>query len=210
MKAVIFDMDGVISDTNFLQSRVEEELLRKCGINLPYKEITKKYAGMADKEFFEKMFKDFDTKCDVEATIKDKYRNLLQLGKGKIKPIEGVLELINKLKNNGFKLAVASASREDLIEFILSELKILDKFDTLTSSTEVQKGKPDPETFLLTAEKLKIKPKDCTVIEDGKLGMIAAKKGGMRCIGLVEDIKGNYPADKLVSSLNQLNLEDFK
>ena len=210
MKAVIFDMDGVISDTNFLQSRVEEELLRKCGINLSYKEITKKYAGMADKEFFEKMFKDFDTKCDVEATIKEKYRNLLQLGKGKIKPIEGAPELISKLKKNGFKLAVASASRKDLIEFILSELKILDKFDTLTSSAEVQKGKPDPETFLLTAEKLKIEPKDCTVIEDGKLGMIAAKKGGMRCIGLVSNMRGDYPADKLISNLNQLTLEDFE
>ncbi len=209
MKAVIFDMDGVISDTNYLQSKVEEKLLKKCGIDLPYKEITKKYAGMADKEFFEKMFDDFNLKCDVEKVIKEKYKSLLKLGKGKIKPIEGVLKLINKLKEKGFKLAVASASRKDFIKLVLSELKILYKFDVLTSSTEVKRGKPDPETFLLTAEKLKIKPKDCTVIEDGKLGMIAAKKGGMRCVGLVDDINNDYPADKLVSNLKQLSLEDF-
>jgi HAD superfamily hydrolase (TIGR01509 family) len=210
MKAVIFDLDGVISDTNFLQSRVEENLLKKYGINLSYKEITEKYAGMSDKEFFKTVFDDFKKKCDINEIIKEKWENIFELAKKGIKPMPGALKLINRLKNSGFKLAVSSASRKDFIKLVLSELKILNKFDAITSGTEVKKGKPNPEIFLLTAKKLKVNPKNCIVIEDGRLGMIAAKKARMKCIGLVKNKKENYPADKIVSNLSQLNLRDFK
>jgi len=211
MKAVIFDLDGVISDTNFLQSRVEENLLKKYGINLSYKEITEKYAGMSDKEFFKKVCKNFGKKCNVDKLINEKWKEILTIAKTKrIRPIKGSIKLINKLKKAGFKLGVASASRKEFIELVLSRLKVLDKIDAITSSTEVKKGKPDPEIFLLTAKKLKVNPKNCIVIEDGKLGMIAAKKAGMKCIGLVKNRKENYPADKIVSNLSQLSLRDFK
>jgi len=211
MKAVIFDMDGVISDTNFLQSKIEEEILEKCGISLSYKEITEKYAGMSDKEFFTKVCKDFKKRCNVNKLIKEKWKRILAKAKmKKIKPIKGSIRLIKKLKKAGFKLGVASASRKDFIKLVLSQLKILNYFDAITSSTEVKKGKPNPEIYLLTAKKLKVAPKDCIVIEDGKLGMLAAKRAGMKCIGLVKNKNEKYPADKIVSDLTQLTLKDFK
>jgi len=211
MKAVIFDLDGVISDTNFLQSRVEEALLKEHGINLSYEEITKKYAGMSDKEFFEKVFRDFGKKCNTLQIIKEKWRRIFALTKKeKIKPIKGSKQLIKKLKKAGFKLGVASASEKEFIKLILLKFKILNHFDAITSSREVKKGKPDPEIFLLTAKKLKVNPKDCVVIEDGRLGMIAAKRAGMKCIGLVKNKNERYPVDLLVTDLRKLRLKDFR
>ncbi len=208
IKAIIFDMDGVISDTQTLQSKVEESLLKKYGIKMTADEITEKYAGIADKEWFSMLIKDFDLKVDLESIIDEKWGTLLKIAQNNVKEIEGATELINNFKKNQFKLALASASPFEFINLVLSGLKIKDKFDILTSATEVEKGKPDPKIFLLTAQRLNLKPEECLVIEDGINGMVAAKVAKMKCIGLVKTKDQNkYPADLLVSSLKDINLE---
>ena len=82
--------------------------------------------------------------------------------------------------------------------------------DALVSAQEVNHGKPDPDLFLLAAERLGVEPTECIVIEDGKSGMIAAKKANMFSIGLVKDIKADYPADRLVTELNDISVEELK
>ncbi len=133
---------------------------------------------------------------------------MLNLKEGEITPIPGVVELIHKLKEDGFKLAVASASIRPFIKRVLTELNIKQEFDVITSTQDVKRGKPEPDVFLLAAEKLGVKPEHCTVIEDGISRMIAAKKAGMKCIGLIHH-KGEYPADIQVDSLCKLSLKDF-
>jgi len=204
-------MDGVISDTQGLQASVEENLLKKYGIEMMADEITDKYAGVADKEWFQMIIKDFNLKIDVETMINQKWAEILKKAKNNIKEIVGVVKLIKEFKERGFKLAVASASPFEFINLVLSELKLKDKFDVLTSATEIEKGKPDPQIFLLTAQRLNLKPEECLVIEDGISGMIAARAAGMKCIGLVKikDYK-KYPADLLVTSLKDINLENIQ
>jgi len=210
MKSVIFDMDGVVSDTQTIQAKFESIVLKKYGINLEPDEISKKYAGMAVEDWFTKEFDKANKSVDVEKAIEEKWKTLFKMSKGKIRPIEGIYDLLNHLKNNYFKLAIASASRRQFIDLVIKELKLEKIFDALVSSTEVKKGKPAPDIFLLAANKLEARPEDCVVIEDGISGMEAAKKAGMKCIGLVNDKNGNFPADILVSSLSEIKIDYFK
>lgn len=210
IKGIIFDMDGVISDTQNLQAMVEEKLLQSYGIQMSAEEITEKYAGIADREWFTMLIEDFKLKTDIENIIKEKHQNLLKVAKNNIKSIPGAIELIKSSKNC-FKLALASASLHEFISLVLKELKLENEFDVVISSTDVEKGKPNPSIFLLAAERLNLKPEECLVIEDGINGMVAAKTAGMKCIGLVKikDYK-KYPADLLVNSLKEINFNDLQ
>ncbi len=213
MNAIIFDMDGVISNTQVLHARIEEELLEKYNIKIKSNTITEKYAGMSDKEFFKTIFNDFGKKADIDKVIKEKWNELMSHAKGNISAIEGAISLIQLLKNAGFKLAVASASKKEFIDLVLLELNITKYFDVITSADEVKLGKPNPDIFLLAAKKLDVEPKKCIVIEDGKLGMTAAKRAGMKCIGLVNKKNINedeYDADKIVKNLTKLKKSDFR
>ncbi len=210
IKAVIFDMDGVISDTQKLHALIEEKLLKKYGIELDSDEITEKYAGLPDKEFFEKIFKDYKISVDVEKVINEKWNEMMDIAKNNISPIQGAIELINQLKENGFKLAVASSSPHSFIELVLSELKLKEKFDVIVSTEDVKFGKPNPEIFLLAAKKLRKDPSECVVIEDGINGIIAAKRGGMKCIFLTRKNKDQQFADLAISSLKELSAKRIK
>ncbi len=198
-------MDGVISDTQQVHAISEVSILRDYGIELEAEEISRKYAGVTDREMFQEIFTNFDKKdINLDMVIEKKWKNMMDVVKGRVTEINGLKVLIERLKANELSLAVASASRISFIELVLAELKLRDKFDVITSSEEVDDGKPDPAVFLLTAKKLSIPPENCVVIEDGVSGMIAAKKTGMKCIGLVDDISKDYPADILVKNLQDI------
>ena len=130
-----------------------------------------------------------------------------QFARQSVDAIDGSVELIKSLYNNDYKLAVASASNLKYVNTVLETLGVKKYFSYVVSGDMVSKGKPDPESFLLAAEKINALPKNCIVIEDGISGMKAAKDGGMNCIGLVQDKNKQYPTKNLVSSLKEINLE---
>jgi HAD superfamily hydrolase (TIGR01509 family) len=202
IKAIIFDMDGVISDTQKLHSQVESQLLARHGIKISPKEISKKYSGVRTKEFFEDLLK--GKNCDLDELIDMKWKEMKKLASLNADEIPGAIKLIKKLRNEGFVLAVASASNLDYVKTILNSLNIIPYFKTIVSGDMVSKGKPDPESFLLAAKKINLNPKECLVIEDGISGMEAAKKAGMNCIGLVSDKNRSYPTFNLVLSLGEV------
>lgn len=212
IKAIIFDLDGVISDTEELQSSVEVGILKKYGIKMSSSEITEKYAGVSEKEWMKKVLDDCGVSVDISIVVKEKWDRLMALKKNSILPIAGAPGLINELKIQKFKLGVASASIMKFIKHVLSELQLEDKFDTITSAEEVEFGKPNPAVFLLTARRLKVQPEECVVIEDGINGMVAAKKAGMKCIGLVSKngASRTYPADLIVNSLKELTIDQIR
>ncbi|MBI2597449.1 HAD family phosphatase [Candidatus Daviesbacteria bacterium] len=206
-KAVIFDMDGVISDTQQLHAEVESKLLREFQIFLSPKEITKKYAGVSDKTMFKEILNDYKISIpNLSNLIFKKWDMIKEISKGKVIAIPHAIKLVSLLKKHGFKLAIASASTLSFIEYVVTTLAIKDKFDVLVSAQEVISGKPAPDIFFLAAERLKVTPKDCVVIEDGRSGMIGARAAGMKSVGFVASKNGDWPADILVSSLNQLNV----
>src|SRR3989344_909055 len=212
IKAVIFDMDGVISDTQVLHSKTEEAILNDYGISISADEVTRRFAGSTDKEMFRTIFADYKKEpANLEEMVEKKWRTITDFAKGNVREVPGTREFIDKLHSKGFKLAVASASRKTFIDLVLNELKINSKFHVIASSEEVAKGKPDPAVFLLAAERLRVLPEECVVIEDGLNGMTAAKRAGMRCIGLTttHGERHEYPADILVKNLLDVPMEFF-
>jgi len=209
-KASIFDMDGVVSDTQKQHAQVESVLLNRYGIKISPAEITARFSGVRTSKFFEELFREKGVSVDIDTLIKEKWERMIKLTENNIEAIPGAIRLINQLKEKKFKLGLASGSTTEFIKTVISKLDLKDKFSAITSSDEVKRGKPDPEIFLLTAQKLSVPPHRCIVIEDGISGMIAAKKAGMKCIGLVaNDDNKDYPADKVVRSLEELTVEDI-
>ena len=207
IKGIIFDMDGVISDTQKLHSRIESKLLARYGIYMTPVEITEKYSGVKTKDFFHELLKDHDPKIDLDPLLDEKWSQMEQSASQSVDMIEGSVELIRRLSSQGYPLAVASTSNMNYVQSVLRTLGIIDRFSFIASGDMVLKGKPDPEIFLLAASKIHVDPKKCLVIEDGISGMKAAKSANMKCIGLVSDKNKNYPTKNLVTSLAEITPE---
>lgn len=204
IKGIIFDMDGVISDTQKLHAKVESELLARYGIKLSPEEISKKYSGVRTRDFFDELLKTQAQPYNLDELMKEKWQEMRKFAAESIDPIPGAIELIKTLAKK-YPLALASASNIDYVKTVLETLDISSYFSALVSGDMVSKGKPDPESFLLTASKINIPPENCLVIEDGISGMQAAKNGHMYCIGLVQNKDEDCPTKNLVLSLSEIN-----
>jgi HAD superfamily hydrolase (TIGR01509 family) len=201
--AVIFDMDGVLSDTQSLHAFVEAELFAERGITITPQEITAQYAGVADADFFRAVLGNDLADRTLDALIREKWQRMMARSAG-IQPIEGAVELVGALAAGGTPLAVASSSPLPFIDHVLDALDIAGSFRVRASAEEVPRGKPAPDVFLLAARRLRVEPARCTVIEDALAGMQAAARAGMRCIALVADPSREVPADLRVSALREL------
>jgi beta-phosphoglucomutase len=125
--------------------------------------------------------------------------------------LPGVRDWIERFSQAGFSQAVASSAPRQNIDCIIEGLELIDHFQALVSGSALS-GKPDPATFLLAAERLGVAPVDCLVIEDARVGIEAAKRGGMKCVAVCttharEELSG---ADIVVERLNELTPEDLK
>lgn len=125
-----------------------------------------------------------------------------------VDPIPGSLELIEELREAGFKLAVASSSIRAFIDTVLGTLDIRNRFDAIVSIEDVERGKPDPEIFLLAARRMGVKPIECFVIEDAISGIKAAKRAGMRSILLIRDkVPLDVDPDAVIEDLRDINID---
>ncbi len=205
IKAIIFDLDGVLSDTNQDHFQVEHEILLEHGISVSREEISRRFKGTLARDLFGTLFREHGVNASVEQAVNTKWERLKKRIEEKgVKEIPGATELVKELKRKGFKLAVASSSPKDFVELVLEKLGIREHFDVIVSGTEVGKGKREPDVFLKAAEELGLQPSECVVIEDSVDGMKSAKDTGFTVIGLVKDPSGETPADFNVTSLEQL------
>lgn len=208
MFAVIFDLDGVISNTQIVHAAVESEILADIGIIMSADEITERYAGSSDDEMYKDIYKNYPGNTPyppVAEMVERKWHRTHQRAIGAITAMPHAIELIQQVAQGDYKIAVASASRHDFINVVLNELNIEKYFPVRISSTDVANGKPAPDIFLKAAEELGVQPKDCLVIEDARNGMTGAKSAGMHCIGLTPSgTTAEYPADITVSSLGDI------
>lgn len=207
IKGIIFDMDGVISDTQKLHAQVESDLLNRYGINIPPEEITRKYAGMKTSKIFDDLLKKQSKPYNLDDLMDEKWKNIAIFADKSIDQIDGSVELIKRLYDMGYKMAVASASNFNYVQRVIKSLDVEKYFEFLVSGDMVSDGKPNPEIFLLASSKIGIDPSNCLVIEDGVSGMEAAKAANMKCIGLVESKENKYPTQNLVLSLNEITPE---
>ena len=134
------------------------------------------------------------------------YRHLVR--RDGISPLPGVADWLHRLHRQGLRQALASAAPRANIETVLEVLSATHIFQAIVSAEDVRKGKPDPEVYLLAAERLDVPPARCIVVEDALAGVQGARAAGMRCIGVSRN--GNHlPADVVVPSLELLDVTAF-
>lgn len=209
MKAVIFDMDGVIIDSEPIHFETDMETMKYLGCNI-LKEELEKYVGTTN----EYMFSDIKKNYNIQKSVEDIINYRAKIIKNKIvqsdlEPIEGIRELLSELQKKNIPAAIASSSPKDFINVVVSKFKLQEYFKYIVSGEEVANGKPAPDVYIETAKKLGVSPKDCTVIEDSKNGVLAAKSAGMRCIGFQNVNSGNQDLSKaniIVKSIAEIKL----
>jgi len=208
MQAIIFDMDGVIVDTEPLTDAHHKSYLLELGADLDAKPFVPQ-RGKNSRGTWE-VFKDiYQLEHDIDFLIesgRQKYIAHLQT-LAEIPIIDGVRELIHALHAAGYRIALASSSNPKRIDLFLNQLKLMNYFEELVSGDDVQHGKPAPDCYLLAAKKLGVKPKDCVVIEDASFGVQAAKAAGMKCLGfagLPHNDQDLSEADLIITDFHKL------
>jgi len=209
IKAVIFDLDGVIVESEDAHIQAEKQTLRKYRVNISTEELHK-FTGTTAKAFFTEIIGKNKLNTTFEEINNQKEEILLKLLGQDAEPTHGVLNLIQKLRQRGIKLAIASSSTRRLVDYVLKKMNITRLFDCVVVAEDVEFSKPDPEIFLKAAKKLAISPSHCLVIEDAKLGVEAAKRAGMKCIGFRNPHSGNQDlskADIITDDFSRMDIE---
>jgi beta-phosphoglucomutase family hydrolase len=210
-KAVIWDMDGVIVDTAQYHLKGWQIVFQKRGANYTEEDF-RRNTGMRSDSIIRRVLGEETAQGEIMKIIREKDETFRQLMGQNIRPFPGVLNLITSLKEHGFKIAIASSAPMENIQLITQGLKIHNYFDAIISGWEVTKGKPDPQTFLLAAEKLGIEAKNCIVIEDAISGVTASKRARMLCIAVTnttprEELRR---ADLIIDTLEEITIDDIE
>lgn len=191
MKAAIFDMDGVIVDSEPLHFMVDKIVLKNIGVT-ESEDYLEKFVGYTNPEMWQQIIYEKKLNYTAEELIKSQIELKLDyLKNNNFNPIDGILDLLIKLDKEQYKMAIASSSPRIFIEAIVKKLRIDNFFSVIISAEEVANGKPEPDVFLKAVELLNIDPSDCFIIEDSKSGVTAANKAGIRCIGFQNPSSGN-------------------
>jgi beta-phosphoglucomutase-like phosphatase (HAD superfamily) len=187
MKGVIFDMDGVLIDSEPHHFRIESLIFRENGIELS-REEHEGFVGTSGRGMFELLKKRYGLKRTVDNLLKEERRRYLDVLKGGTIPlVPGIPELVSRLSDAGMLLAVASSAPMEQIDLVMNRatdggMTFGHYFPVRVSGDEVERSKPDPAIFLKAAGLLGIEPQDCWVIEDSENGIRAGLAAGMRCI----------------------------
>jgi len=211
IKAVIFDFEGVIVDSEPLRYETWRILFkRKFQVDLPLygPDIASQINGRKQTDNVLHFLQQARVTGNAEELINERAKLLEEVYSNpeKIKPIEGLFPLLEFLKKNNIQQAIATSSFKDTTEKMMQYLKIEDYVDTLVTGQDVEHGKPAPDIFLKAAKQLATLPQDCLVIEDSINGIEAAKAAGMRCVAITSSLPREMlsKADLIIDRLDDL------
>ena len=211
LRAVLFDLDGVLTNTAPLHYKAWKEMADREGLRFDL-EMNKKLLGISREESLEVILKEngvewSDEKKKATCTEKnERYKELLEtLSEADI--LSGIKEFIAELKAYGVKVSLASSSKN--ARAILERLGLAESFDAMADAASIQKAKPEPDLFLQAAEKAGVWYSDCVAVEDAQSGIDAIKKGGITAVGIgkAAELRG---ADLVLGSTAELKYEKIK
>ena len=215
LKAIIFDFDGVIADTEPIHLEAFKKILNEKSVKLTDKDYYEKYLAYDDKTLFETILKKSGIPAGPEVInnlIENKLILMKSLFDTHVELFPGVLEFI-ELVHKKYVCSIASGALLAEIELILNKFDLLNIFQSITSADEVVNCKPNPEPFIKSLAKInlgreeKIKKEECLVFEDSIHGIDAAKAAGMKCIGIANSYDPEIlkNADQIAASFLELN-----
>jgi HAD superfamily hydrolase (TIGR01509 family) len=213
--AAIFDMDGVLVDSNPFHIRKWIDLLNERQVPFDREELAHIALGPRNRNTIRHYFGDSLSEADVHQLseeLEEKYRAAIR---PHAKPLPGLEPLIKELHQADIPMAVASAGMRKNIEFMVDVLGLRPYFRYLISGEEMPRSKPDPEIYLKTAAALGVKPAECAAFEDSFVGVEAVKRAGMKCVAVastfpVEELRRKTHADLIVTSFEDLRLKTLQ
>lgn len=213
MKAIIFDMDGVIADTDKTRFILIQKLLKTRGINIPHSKY-KETIGRGTLDVLHNAAKAFLSEGEIKKVYREREREYLEHPERYVIAQPNAVSTIKKLQKQ-FSLAVASGSNHAAIENVVHYLKITKYFSVMVGKDEVEHSKPSPDVYLECLLKLGVDPKDAIVIEDSPIGIEAAKAAGIYTIAVTHthEISELQKADAIIDDLKDItttiqNLKD--
>lgn len=182
IKAVIFDLDGVLIDTMPAHLKAEQLTLERFGITVDVEEL-REYTGQSVGHKFQRMIERYGSHHTAEDVLAEHFTSGYEYINANMTQILGAVDLVHTINGYDLPLAVASGSPMQHIDNVVSRLKVGSLFPVRVSADTIQPGKPDPAIFLEAARQLGVPPEYCLVIEDSENGVLAAKRAGMKCVG---------------------------
>lgn len=211
IKAVIFDMDGVIIDSEPFHYKVFKKYIKNKFNLVISDEEYNTFIGTTNHHIYGTLQKKYNLVGDINSFIEEYEEKCLEflLQATTERPIKGVDVLVRNIHQNKIKLALASSSSKKVINIVLNMFNLDQFFDAKVSGQEVEHSKPAPDIFLRAAELLNVSPEECLVFEDSRNGVAAAKAAGMKCIGFYNPSSGNQDlsrADKIIESFAEVDI----
>jgi HAD superfamily hydrolase (TIGR01509 family) len=202
--ALIFDLDGLLADTEQLHCKAYQRALSETGVDLCETDYAEHWVragkGIADWVTLHHLT------CDPNALRLRKAQHYLELLGSSLRPMEGALQILGAFHGR-MKIALASSSYRDAVDGVLSGLGIAHFFQVIVSGLDVDQVKPAPDIFLKAAHDLGVEPSECLVLEDAEKGVIAAHRAGIRCIAIPNVYTRQHDfskATKICSSLKEV------
>lgn len=190
IKAIIFDMDGLIIDSERVTFECYQERLKDMNLTMD-EEFYKTLLGKPIKGIYQRFYDVYGNDFPIENVIQDVHQLMAERFETEGVPVKkGLVELLHYLKDNNYKTIVATSSNRDRVDKILAQAKITEFFDDSICGDEVTKGKPNPEVFLKSCQKLGVNVDEAIVLEDSEAGIQASYDANIKVI-CIPDMK--YP-----------------
>lgn len=189
-KGLIFDLDGTLINSMPFHAAAWKQVANEHGFDIDIEDIYK--MGGASSYDIAAYYKNKGFNVgDIETYVQRKI-SLYKENLDKIVPFEGIVQILKEAKDRGVRIAIGTGSRTVNATRVLTITGLIDYVDALVTADDVSRHKPNPDTFLLAAQKLGLDPKECCVFEDGELGVKAAINGAFDCIEVNDDKIINY------------------
>ena len=201
-RQVVFDLDGVMVDSEPVHERANAEYLRRFGVG-PDQELLDDMMGRRVRELTDALAARLG--LDPERAFADREAIFWRLLDQGLEPMPGLHAAVERLAGAGLPMAVASSGTRAYVEHVLERLRLRAAFAAVVSGEDVRHGKPDPEIYLLAAERLRADPGDCVAIEDTTHGIAAARGAGMRAVAVTHPMNATLDlsaADAVVADLD--------
>lgn len=210
IKAVIYDVDGTLINTEPLHVKAWDEALTEYGSSLDSlsSEFLQTMAGKKPAIIAEGMTKELGLDTTSSELLANKTKKFLALVEVSLQAMPGAIESVKRFKAMGYALGIGTSLDRSFINSVLDKLGLQNEFDAIVTGDEITRGKPDPETYLLVAMRLGIDSAECLVFEDARTGVESAKASGAFCIAV--ENKAAAPqkldnADLVIGSFNELS-----
>jgi beta-phosphoglucomutase len=193
IRAVIFDMDGVLTDSEPLINAAAIAMFKEKGLAVQPDDFLP-FVGTGEQRYIEGVAEKYHLQLDLPAAKRRTYEIYLGLVPAQLKAFPGAVGLVHACRDAGLRVAVASSADEIKVAANLEKVGLpMDSWDAVLTGEEVKNKKPAPDIFLSAAQKLGLKPEECVVVEDAVNGVQAAKAAGMRCVGVAQ----TFPPERL-------------